>query len=205
MKKLASILLACLMILSVALVAFAAPEDEFAPSIGEKPAPEVSGSDASVLVVPVSDPSASDDLKNLFEEIRENGNVVSNDELVVRDLFEILPDGEEAEKALTEKGSIQVTLDADLSANALFEVYENVQGAWRKIPAKNNGDGTITITIESFGAIALLVEGEPDLPQTGDTKLTALWISLMLVSFATIQTLIVVYTKKNKKAAATEE
>lgn len=204
MKKLLSLILVALMTLSLATAVFA----EFVPSINEKPAPTVSddGVDCdhenALDVIPVSDDGASDDLKDLLKDLEENPDDLPSDfeNPVIRDLFEV--EGcEHAEKELEEKGSVDVTYDLGVGADEEIEAFGFVNGVWRRLPLRNNGDGTVTVTLSAFGPIAFVTEGEGGLPVTGDfNHLNVLWISLMVVSLALIPVLAVKYNRLNKKA-----
>ncbi|MBP3685949.1 MAG: hypothetical protein J6J21_02855 [Clostridia bacterium] len=207
MKKLTSLLLVALMLVSVGTVAFA----EFVPSINEKPAPELTddGLDCDhenpIVITPVSDDDASDELKDLYDELKENGtdNLPGGlEDPVVRDLFEVTPDCEHAEEEI--ENGIDITVDPKLDEDDPFVILGYVKGAWRELPARRNADGTITVTLDFYGPVAILVNGKST-PVTGDPATIALWATLALVSFVMIPSLSVLYLKHNKKAAAEEE
>ena len=206
MKKLTSLLLVALMLVSVGTVAYA----EFVPSIGEKPAPDLvddgldCDDESAIIIVPLSDDNASDELKDLYDELKENGtdNLPGGlEDPVVRDLFEVKPDCEHAEKEI--ENGIDFTFDPDLDEDDPFVVLGYVRGAWRELPARRNADGTITVTLDFYGPVAILVNGKST-PVTGDPATIALWATLALVSFALIPSLSIIYAKHNKKAVEEE-
>ncbi len=206
MKKIFALVLALTMLLSLSLVATAA----FVPSINEKPAPPASsddpgcGEDNCIIVTPVSDPEASDDLKDAYKDLDENGTDDLDSDFqdpVVRDLFEISGCEHAADK-LEKDGEMDIDFDLGLDEGEELEAYTYVNGAWRRLPVKVGADGTATVTINEFGVIAFLVEAGKRLPVTGDfDHMNVLWISLMAVSLATIPMLVKNYKKQNKKAS----
>ncbi len=204
MKKLLSLMLALVMIASLATVVFA----DFVPSISEKPAPELVDDDLDcdhndpITVTPVSDPDASDELKEAYERLESGEDELPTDisNPVIRDLFEIEGNCEDAENA----EELDITIDAGVDPDQPIDVFGYVNGAWRKLPSKNNGDGTITVTINGFGIIAL-VAGSTRLPATGDIQNNnTLWVVAMIASLALIPTLTILYVKSGKKAATEE-
>ena len=204
MKKLSALALALLMTASLATAVFA----EFVPSIGEKSAPELTadgldcGHDNSIVITPVSDPNASDELKDAYNKLESGEEELPSDisNPVIRDLFEVEGHCDDANNATT----LDITLDAGVDPDQPIDAFGYVNGAWRKLPLKNNGDGTVTVTIDEFGIIAL-VAGSTRLPATGDVENSnTLWVVAMIASLALIPALTVLYVKSGKKAATEE-
>ena len=208
MKKLFALILATLMIASLAVTVFA----DFVPSIGDKPAPDLSddgldcGHDDSITITPVSDPNASAALKDAYNSLKNGEDELPTDisNPVIRDLFEVDGNCDDADGAVDGDGTIEITLDVGLDPDQPFDVFGYVNGAWRKLPAKNNGDGTISVTMEEFGILAL-VAGASRMPATGDAQDNhTAWMIAMIVSLALIPTLTVLYVKSAKKATTEE-
>lgn len=210
MKKFAAITLAMLLLVVASTVAFA----EFVPSIGEKPAPRILScsidceDENPIKIVPISDPDASDDLKDLYKELQEKGTDDLPTDLsdpIIKDLFEVLPNCDHADDFFDEENELEITLDLGADENEELDILGYVNGAWRSLPARNNGDGTYTVTLTEFGVLAVLASNR-SLPVTGDANTsTFLWVSLMVVSLALIPVLSTVYLKNNRKANSTEE
>ena len=206
MKKILSVLLALLMMATFTGAVFA----EFVPSINEKPAPDITddGLDCdhedSIIIVPVGDDNVSDELKDAYDDLNENGTDDFDSDLddpVVRDLFEVIPGCDDAHQA----GELEITIDLGVGAGEDVEVYALVDGEWKLLPAENNGDGTVTIKVDGRRIVAVLGNNRRR-PATGDPATdTALWMGAMALSFVMIPVLCAAYAKENKKAEATEE
>ena len=203
MKKIAVILSAILLVVALAVPSFAA---SFTPSVEQKGAPTVVSAtdadgnafaDGEVIVTPVSaDAAIADGLKAAYEQIKaaatltdiapsigdylkEIGSEASVEDLVVRDLFDVSVTG-----AAAESGPITVRFNLGLSQSATLIVLHNYEGSnWEIIPkdrVKQNADGTVDVTFDSFSPVAFVVDKQetadtttpstnaPSSPQTSD-------------------------------------
>ena len=200
MKKIVVILSAILLVVALAVPSFAAG---FTPSVEQKGAPTVVSAtdadgnafaDGEVIVTPVSaadsaDAAIADGLKAAYEQIKaaatltdiapsigdylkEIGSEASVEDLVVRDLF------------AAESSPITVRFNLGLSQSATLIVLHNYEGSnWEIIPkdrVKQNADGTVDVTFDSFSPVAFVVDKQetadtttpstnaPSSPQTND-------------------------------------
>lgn len=195
MKKLIAVLLALVLCASMASVVMAA-EGDFVESITYKPAPGVIGSEG-IIIIPVSDDKASDELKDLYDKIlndKENFDEYPDlEDWVVRDLFEVIvPDGEDLPEELT--------LDTNFKPGDEVVVLENKDGKWVKVESKiENGDLVVKLTVG--GPVAILVPGEKEggPADTGDStnQQMVLWIAVAALSLTTIVVLMMVYRRRS--------
>ena len=187
MKKIVIILSAILLVVALAVPSFAAG---FTPSVEQKGAPTVVSAtdadgnafaDGEVIVTPVSaadsaDAAIADGLKAAYEQIKaaatltdiapsigdylkEIGSEASVEDLVVRDLFDVSVTG-----AAAESSPITVRFNLGLSQSATLIVLHNYEGSnWEIIPkdrVKQNADGTVDVTFDSFSPVAFVVENQ---------------------------------------------
>lgn len=208
MKKIVVILSAILLVVALAVPSFAAG---FTPSVVQKGAPTVVSAtdadgnafaDGEVIVTPVSaadsaDAAIADGLKAAYEQIKaaatltdiapsigdylkEIGSEASVEDLVVRDLFDVSVTG-----AAAESSPITVRFNLGLSQSATLIVLHNYEGSnWEIIPkdrVKQNADGTVDVTFDSFSPVAFVCRikqetadtltpstNAPSSPQTSD-------------------------------------
>lgn len=194
MKKIVVILSAILLVVALAVPSFAAG---FTPSVEQKGAPTVVSAtdadgnafaDGEVIVTPVSaadsaDAAIADGLKAAYEQIKaaatlidiappigdylkEIGSEASVEDLVVRDLFDVSVTG-----AAAESSPITVRFNLGLSQSATLIVLHNYEGSnWEIIPkdrVKQNADGTVDVTFDSFSPVAFVVDKQ----ETADTTM----------------------------------
>lgn len=217
MKKLIAVLLALVLCASMASVVMAA-ENDFVESITYKPAPGVvipeGHEDECIIITPVSDDDASDELKKLYEDILKDkedfkdvagladlikkllGDGKTPDDLVVRDLFEVIVPCEDLEKELPE----ELTFVPANKTNDPVIVLTNKDGKWTLAESKKNDDGTITVLLEEEGPVAFLVPGTKSggSADTGDStnQQMVLWIAVAALSLTTIAVLLAVYRRR---------
>ena len=179
MKKIVVILSAILLVVALAVPSFAASftvEQKGAPTVVS--ATDADGNafaDGEVIVTPVSaadsaDAAIADGLKAAYEQIKaaatltdiapsigdylkEIGSEASVEDLVVRDLFDVSVTG-----AAAESSPITVRFNLGLSQSATLIVLHNYEGSnWEIIPkdrVKQNADGTVDVTFDSFSPVA---------------------------------------------------
>jgi len=222
MKKVLSILLVVVTMLTFSVTALAA-NVEFVPSIENKGAPTVVDSNVTVVVTPVGEAEKSTTiaaeakaaLLKAYDELSAAGASLSAlckdldaavaaalgegktaNNLVVRDLFDVTATNLTAGTALNVTFKLNVAADQYVAAM----VYNN--GAWSVVKAVNNGDGTVSCTMDNAGAVALMVPSTASTtpggaPETGDNSNLTLWVSVMAVSLAAIVALVVFNRKRS--------
>lgn len=225
MKKVVSIVLVLLTILTMSFNAMAAKVD-FVESIEYKGAPilvpsvdadgknvivdadgkTVCEDDGKVIVVtPVSD-SSNKVLADAYKEIKDKGTELftdlKKDNMVVRDLFDVTTENAAVKEHLEKDGSIKLTFDINTTKDTEVVAYVLVAGVWKKVPVVNNNDGTVTATLSDIGPVAFLVEGAAvgTSPDTGDTfgNSIVFWSVIMTASLALVALLVVVLRRQNK-------
>ena len=171
-----------------------------------------------IIITPVGEAEESKDLSEekkdalleQYEKLSDPDTKVSQlvpdfkDDLVVKDLFDVTVNCSELSEELHNGETVDVVLKTTLAKDADVSAMVYVDGKWTKIPAKNNGDGTITLTISGDGIVALLVPAEAvdmETPETGDNSNVMLWSAIMLASLV----LIVVLVFVNRRISAKED
>lgn len=206
MKKVLSCMLVIVMLtFTFTMVASGAG---FVPSASYKPAPEIEDivgheHDDCIIITPVSEAEETDkipeekkdELLDQYEKLSDPNTKIEDlvedldDDLVIKDLFDVTITCDELGTPVDVV--LKTTVDEDDEIYAI--VYAD--GAWKKIPVKNNGNGTITVTLESEGIVALLSPASAvnvGTPETGDNSNVLLWIAVMLTSLALIVVLVIV-------------
>lgn len=256
MKKIFAGIMVLMLILSCSLNLFAA-NDNFVPSISEKPAPEIEGFEEDgtkyigkiidkdgntikkipvgyILVTPIAEIDASaelsqetkDELKAAYAALTADGADLSKicsvlnsivadklgsgknaNNLVIRDFFDVTVIGDEYKALLAVEGNkLVVDLKVAVDPDAFVAATVYVNGEWKLVDIKNNGDNTITCTFDSVCPVALFVEGtggSTNPPPTGIGYENFTWIMLAIVSLIAIVLLVkVIVSKRNNKTAA---
>ncbi len=179
MKKFLAVLTALMIVLSLGTVFVSATEttdDSFIVS------PPGSGSqtDGEIIITDYddignADPAVDKDkFQDAHDELKNTDDLTDlNDEIkegsVVRDLYDITATGDALDK-FKEEGKVTVTIDAGLKDDN-FQVIIRTEDGWVIVPAVRNPDGSITVTITSLGALAILTVpsgGGTIAPPTGD-------------------------------------
>lgn len=219
MKKVLSCMLVVVMLLSFTMAASAAG---FVPSVSYKPAPEIVDivdheHNDCIIITPVADAKESEDLTEekkdalleQYEKLSDPDTKISDlvadfeDDLVVKDLFDVTIICSELTEDLHDGETIDVVLKTPVAEKGEIYAMVYVDGKWTKVPAVNNGDGTITLTLSGEGIVALLVPAEEagvDIPDTGDNSKVIMWSAIMLGALA----LIVVLVFVNRRIGAKE-
>ncbi len=219
MKKLVSCMLVVVMLCFVFTTVVAGAG--FVPSVSYKPAPEIveieGQDDGAMVVVSVDDlnngvdlvlpEEIKKDLKEQFEklsdaEIKASDLVAGlSDEVVIKDLFAISNSDVNAD--LFEGGkTVDVVLKSDVKAGETVYAIVYANGAWKKVPVKNNGNGTITVTLSNAGVLALMTApagADVAVPETGDNTNMGLWFGLAASCAALIVVLAVAYRRSVAK------
>lgn len=218
MKKLISLISVLVLCLSLACPAFAT--DTFVPSISNKDHPEIDGpielvdgdgnvidtlDEGCLIITPVSEAETSDEipddsreiLLDVYRKLLDGSMTLPHeDRLVIRDLFDaslICTDGHK-ERLAQDGIRIRIPLSVDISTDAELVVMAYVNGQWVNAYAvSNNGDGTITCTLEDVCPIVIAVpESFNSTPsQTGDTSGIVIWAVVMAVSAAALVVLMI--------------
>ncbi len=130
----------------------------------------------------------------------------SGKDMVVTDLFYMSYEGDK----LYSGNKLQLTLDAaSVEAGKNVVVLTSSDGkTWEKVPAKNvlvNADGTLTVSLDKAGAVALAVGSTSQEPEEkNNTWLIVLIIVIAVVAVAAV-VVVVVLKKKNAPAKKPEQ
>ena len=144
------------------------------------------------------------DLNTIAKELL--GNDANADNFVIRDLFDISSRCDDITELLPKDGTtFETTFKYSISADTKVTAMVYVDGKWKPVAKTvNNGNGTITITFEDICPVAIMVPADAQndtySPVTGaDTQTgVVIWGSVMLVSLASIVSL--VYISRRKKS-----
>ena len=211
MKKLLVICLAAVLMLSMGLVAFAAPNG-FANSPSGTTGPDVvefkpaaDDCTANLLITPYSEKQElakefKDMINKAYETITTTNDMtklnsdfaalvqkkgLKSENLGVSDLFDIHVEG-----CLTHEGHVEfdIVLDADTLSHFVALLHMNKDGVWELVEdAKviNNGEH-LAFSVESFSPFAIVVDTTAAEPQTGDSSMIYLYASVMALSAAAL-------------------
>ena len=106
--------------------------------------------------------------------------------MVIRDLFSVTFEEETHTEVLEEEHAVfDITFKLGVASEEHVVVMVFANGVWNAAPAVvNNGDGTVTVTLEDVGPIVFCVRnGTDNKPsETGDAMDLTLWIVLLSVS-----------------------
>ena len=195
MKKLTAILASVMLIIAMAMPAFA---EGYVDSITAKPAPGIVGGDDNIIGTVLDEngnniadihegdivitgitemdqlsDEAKAELEKALKEIKDGTaelpqalkDLLGNNP-VAKDLFDVTALAEDIINHLEEGHSIQLTFDANVGADDLVDVASYVNGEWlAAIECINNGDGTITVVLPAICPVGIFVEGEPVAPE----------------------------------------
>ena len=210
MKKIACVLLTLVLLCAFAVPAFAV-DGVFTPSVGYKDGPEIEDStyegedeDLGECLVVTSVSQAQNNTTDIPEEKREQllevYEALSNNtlqlpeeygDMVVRDLIDVSFVGHSGdhdhEHEEEKNATVQIRFALGVPVGVEVGVMSYIDGAW--VMAENivnNGDGTVTCTLNTNGPVAFCVpRGTSDLPaDTGDAvgRMLWFWIALMAAS-----------------------
>ena len=222
MKKLICLITALLMCMMVTVPAFAA-QDDFVDSIEIKDAPEVEdavvgGESVGSAMVVTSILQAMEQSTGITQEERDhllevyeavNTNKVQppveHEDYVITSMVDVSFVGTDLEENLEEgKAGVTVTFNLGVQAVTTVEVFTYVNGQWFAASnVVNNGDGTITATLDYLGVVAFCMDasGEALPPATGDLAIgdIALWGGMLVVSGAMLVCVILMRRKTSEK------
>ncbi len=134
-------------------------------------------------------------LSEVFKDLKDA------DKLVVRDLFAVSP-GCDDSKAMEANGyRLNLTFDLKVKSDISVTGMLYADGVWKTVKLNNNGDGTVTVQLDKFGALAFLFPASAvgQTPDTGDAFNLTLWISLLAVSLILIVVLAFILRKRNSE------
>lgn len=221
MRKIICLLCVLVLCMGLACPVFAA-QSTFVPSITYKDSPDIDdaqmgedkGSDCLVVSsiddARVAGDKATEDQQELLDLYAklENGSMKLplDGSFVIRDLISVTFDqvgcidpSHGHEEWLAQPGNcIDLTFDLGVSRGTDVQVLVYKDGQWT--PAEkvvNNGDGTVTCTLEDLGTIAFCVENAKDIPKTGDSGVI-LWVAIMAACAAAAVAVLLVSRKSRK-------
>ncbi len=133
-------------------------------------------------------------------------NLPGAKDMVVRDLFDITALCDELKIELPKNDrTIDLTFKLGVGKDELLNAMIYINGVWQKLPCKNNGDGTATVTFSRLDApVAFLVpqkdDGTSSNPKTGETVSNdfAVWGVVMGASVLMAAGLLVSLRKKEE-------
>ena len=222
MKKILVICLTLIMVASMTVVAFAAPNG-FVSSVSGKPGPTIESFDpddddctADLIITPYSerhdlpkplldiiekaykDIVNADDLTDLSDALAKlvKDKKIDSENLAVSDLFDIHVDGCDSHDG---HEGYEIILEADSLKNFVGLIYINEDGEWELVTDAeviNNGKH-LKFSVDSLSTFAIVVDTS-DGPQTGDNTMIYVSFILMIVSAAA---LVVVLIKSKKQKA----
>lgn len=173
-----------------------------------------------IVITPVSDAETStqipDDARETLLDVYEKlsgGTMklpyekvdpgIDPDKMVIRDLFDVSFLCQEHPEMLKNGEKLKLTFDLGVAANlnVITMVYSN--GEW--VPAVNvvnNGNGTVTVTLDRVGAVAFAVPVtavDAPVPETGDIAggQLVIWGAVCFVSVAALVAILVLNRKKH--------
>ena len=207
MRKIICLLCVLVLCLSLACPAFAA-QNTFVPSITYKDTPDVDDAEMNgektgscLVIVSIEDVRQNTDgttpqqkeLLEVYEALEDGSMELPLDgDHVIRDLISVTFDqvgcvdpSHGHEEWLAQPGNcIDLVFDLGVGKDIEVQILVYRDGEWT--PAEkvvNNGDGTVTCTLEDLGILAFCVAEEVDIPKTGDSGVM-LWVVIMAVCAA---------------------
>ncbi len=203
MKKLATILLAIVMVLSISISVFAA-QGAFVESPGKNKVPEVVESEEEIEVVSFDErdklsDKEKEEFEDAYEVIKDNSDItdivegledvaedlgVDPDDLGVSDIFFV--DGEDGEQDIVLKPE-----DVDNFVELI--VYKD--GKWQIVEGAKIVDGHLVFTGSAGYPYAIVVDTGSKLSQTGDTSNIWIYVVVMAVSAVAL----VIFWNKSRK------
>lgn len=229
MKKFVMLLVAVMLVASLACPAFAA-ENGFVPSITYKGAPDVvltedaegnpavgviTDAEGEVLsyvaegalkVTPLSgEGEIAAELKDIYEELLAGTMTLpyeGDEDMVIMDLVDVSWVSEDDADLVEPEGAVfTVTFNLGVAADVKVTVMTYKNDAWNPVEkVVNNGDGTVTCTFEHLCPVAFSVAAEDAPSETGDNSDMLLWGMLLAMSAVGMTVVSVLYFRTRKKA-----
>lgn len=229
MKKFVMLLIAVMLVASLACPAFAA-EDGFVPSITYKGAPEIvltedaegnptigiivdaEGetvgyvSEGGLVITPLSgEGETAAELKDIYEELLDGTMTLpyeGDEDMVIMDLVDVSWVSEDNANLVEPEGAVlTVTFKLGVAKDVVVTAMTYKNDAWNPIEkVVNNGDGTVTCTFEHLCPVAFAVAAEDAPSETGDQSDVMLWGMLLALSAVGMAAVSVLYFRNRKKA-----
>lgn len=218
MKRLFSLLAAALMMVLLAVPAFAA--NEFVPSIGYKDGPEIDEAemnqeDVTACLVVTSLLQAQDKktdisqedrdlLLEVYEKLKANKMELplESEDLVIRELIDVSwreedcqePGHPHKEWLQQENTALTVTFKTNIPSDVEVVVLVYVNSEWVRVESvTQNSDNTLTCVFEDICPVAICVPSDANEPPavTGDDmgRMLWLWVLLLVCSVIALTTL----------------
>lgn len=152
-----------------------------------------------IVIKSVGDQDAPQTLLDIYDALK-NGTVEipygDDTDWVVRDLFDVSLICDDHPEMLEEGGQLVITLDLGVSADTKVNAMVYTNGEWRSaVSMVNNGDGTVTITLDVVGVIAISVPASEYVtaPNTGDEAGSSVmvWGVVMVIAVVALVILVV--------------
>lgn len=155
-----------------------------------------------IKITSVSDPDAPQSLLDVYEALKDGTMKIpygDDNDWVVRDLFNITILCKEHAEMLKNGNKLDITLNLGVSAGTKVNVMLYVDGAWRSVAATNNGDGTVTLSLDAVGEIAISVPASTNVtnPNTGDTTGNGVLVWGVVMAIAALALVILLVKRRN--------
>lgn len=223
MKKVLAICLALVIVVSAAVMVFAAPGGFVSsPSGNEAPviisvSYEEGSCNPRVVITPYSERETlneekEEDMNEAYDEIAANKNLsalcaeltavaaskgIPVTRLAVSDLFDVSAYHNGDHDFC---GSVTVKVGTEALKNFVALLHRDVDGKWEVIPnvIVNVEEGTITFTADEFSPFAIVVDtGANDVPDTGAN----IYIPAIVMAVSAVSLVIVLFSMKKKQKA----
>ncbi len=166
-------------------------------SVADAPTSTKIPEDAKKLLLEVYDKLVDGSMELPYDKVGKDPS-----KMVIRDLVDISWLCEDHPAMLAVPGNtLTVKIDLGVAAGVDVTVMTYVGGEW--VPAVsvvNNGDGTITLTVEDICPVAFSVGADSEPPKTGDEANVGLWVAMMGASLVALVGVVLVYRRSMKKA-----
>lgn len=122
---------------------------------------------------------------------------VKEEDLVVRDLFDVSLNNAELEGKVGNGNTITLKLDANVAKGDKVLAMVKDGDTWTAaVNVVNNGDGTVSVTLNTLGAVVLMTATASGSSVTGDTTQVAFWGIAVVLSLGAIVTMVSLKRRK---------
>ena len=122
---------------------------------------------------------------------------VKEEDLVVRDLFDVSLNNTDLEGKVGNGNTITLKLDANVAKGDKVLAMVKDGDTWTPaVNVVNNGDGTVSVTLNALGAVVLMTATASGSSVTGDTTQVAFWGIAVVLSLGAIVTMVSLKRRK---------
>lgn len=156
--------------------------------------------EAEVLLLEVYAALSSGEMTLPYEKL---GSHINPENMVIRDLFDISWECVEHPEMVDPDGVVfKLTFNVGVDASTTVYAMTYNDGVWNPVvDVTNNGDGTVTVTLEHLCPVAFSVStATDDTPKTGDSigDSMFIWVGVMVVAAVALVVLVVTRRKNNQ-------